>query len=304
VQSNPLVSILINNYNYGRFLAEAIDSALSQTYSNIEVIVVDDGSSDNSHEIIKSYGDKIIPILKENGGQASAFNTGFAASQGEIICFLDSDDLFLPEKVAEVVQVFEKHQNIGWCFHDLEFLSKNPDSLVQVKTTGSSGVYDFRDCFKQGILNGKIPQFNVATSGLCFRSLHLKQILPMPEVIRITSDDYIKFTAFGLVPGFVLLKKLGLQRIHDNNAYTLKNDDKKRQTEARIQVLTAYWMRKNFSDFSIFSNNILTLGLARHWLNGSKDLETQKLINTYLGAATTLEKINIYARAFYYRLKP
>ncbi|HEY9813254.1 MAG TPA: glycosyltransferase, partial [Candidatus Sericytochromatia bacterium] len=180
MQSNPLVSILINNYNYGRFLCEAIDSALKQTYSNIELIVVDDGSSDNSHDIIKSYGDKVIPILKENGGQASAFNAGFAASQGEIICFLDSDDIFLPEKVAEVAQVFDKHENIGWCFHDLEFWRKNPEPLLKVEATASSGVYDLRESFKQGILRGKIPKFNLATSGLCFRRSHLKQILPMP----------------------------------------------------------------------------------------------------------------------------
>ncbi|NEQ67311.1 MAG: glycosyltransferase, partial [Symploca sp. SIO2D2] len=65
MSNNPLVSILINNYNYGRFLSEAIDSALKQSYSNIEVIVVDDGSTDNSQEIIKSYGEKIVPILKQ-----------------------------------------------------------------------------------------------------------------------------------------------------------------------------------------------------------------------------------------------
>lgn len=304
MQSTSLVSILINNYNYGRFLSEAIDSALNQTYSNIEVIVVDDGSSDNSHDIIKSYGNKIIPVLKENGGQASAFNAGFAASRGEIICFLDSDDLFKPEKIAEVTQVFDKHENIGWCFHDLEFLSKTPESLAQVESTGSSGVYDLQADFKKGILNDKIPKFNVATSGLCFKRSHLKQILPMPEAIRITSDDYIKFTTFGLTPGFVLLKNLGLQRIHDNNAYTLRNDDKKRQLEAKIQVLTAYWMRKNFPELSNFSNNIFTVGMARHWFNGSKDLETQKLLNSYLASATTLEKTKIYAKAFYYRLKP
>lgn len=303
MQSNPLVSILINNYNYGRFLAEAIDSGLNQTYSNIEVIVVDDGSSDNSHEIIKSYGNKIIPILKENGGQASAFNAGFAASKGDIICFLDSDDIFKPEKIAEVAQVFVQHENIGWCFHDLEFLSKNPETVLQVESTGSSGVYDFRADFKKGILNDKIPKFNVATSGLCFKRSHLKQILPMPEVIRITSDDYIKFTTFGLNPGFVLLKKLGLQRIHDNNAYTLRNDEKKRQLEAKIQVLTAYWMRENFPVFSEFSNNICTLGMASHWLNGRKDIETTKLLNSYLASATTLEKIKMYAKVFYYRLK-
>ncbi len=83
--NKPLASILINNYNYGRFLHEAIDSALSQTYPHTEVIVVDDGSTDNSREIIASYEDQIIPVLKENGGQASALNAGFAASRGEIV---------------------------------------------------------------------------------------------------------------------------------------------------------------------------------------------------------------------------
>ena len=65
---NPLVTILINNYNYGRYLREAIDSALGQTYPFREVVVVDDGSTDNSRDIIRSYGSKILPILKENGG--------------------------------------------------------------------------------------------------------------------------------------------------------------------------------------------------------------------------------------------
>lgn len=76
----PLASIIIDNYNYGRFLADAINSALAQTYQHTEVIVVDDGSTDNSREIISQYGDRIRPVLKENGGQGSAFNAGFEAS--------------------------------------------------------------------------------------------------------------------------------------------------------------------------------------------------------------------------------
>ena len=71
VQSDLLVTILINNYNYGRFLRDAIDSALNQTYRNLEVIVVDDGSTDESREVIASYGDRIIPVLKENGERLS-----------------------------------------------------------------------------------------------------------------------------------------------------------------------------------------------------------------------------------------
>ena len=85
--SSPLVSINVNNYNYARFLNQAIDSALNQTYPNIEVVVVDDGSQDSSQEIIGSYGNQIVPVLKENGGQASAFNEGFRVSQGEIVMF-------------------------------------------------------------------------------------------------------------------------------------------------------------------------------------------------------------------------
>jgi glycosyltransferase involved in cell wall biosynthesis len=69
----PLVSVIINNYNYGRFLGEAIDSVLNQTYQRTETIVVDDGSTDNSREIIAGYGDRIIPVLKANGGQNSGF---------------------------------------------------------------------------------------------------------------------------------------------------------------------------------------------------------------------------------------
>src|SRR5271165_4872444 len=101
--SGLLATILINNYNYGRFLRQAIDSALNQTYPNVEVVVVDDGSTDESRSIIDSYGDRISSVLKENGGQASAFNTGFAASRGEIICMLDADDFFYPDKVERVI---------------------------------------------------------------------------------------------------------------------------------------------------------------------------------------------------------
>src|SRR2546428_10583836 len=94
-----LASIIINNYNYRRFLREAVDSALNQTYRNTEVIVVDDGSTDGSPEIIASYGDRIIPVLKQNGGQNSALNAGFSSSRGDVILFLDSDDVLLPTAV-------------------------------------------------------------------------------------------------------------------------------------------------------------------------------------------------------------
>ena len=87
--SGPLVSVLINNYNYQQYLEQAIDSALAQDYVPIEIIVVDDGSTDDLRSIIGRYGSKIRAVFKSNGGQASAFNAGVNASRGDILCFLD-----------------------------------------------------------------------------------------------------------------------------------------------------------------------------------------------------------------------
>ena len=148
----PLVSILINNYNYGRFIGKAIDSALSQTYKNIEVVIVDDGSTDDSQDIIASYGDRIVSIFKENGGQCSSYNVGFANTKGEIICFLDSDDIFLPEKVAEVVEVFKSCEELGWCFHDLRWVDENAKLLPEISTQRSTSERDFRYLLKSGKL--------------------------------------------------------------------------------------------------------------------------------------------------------
>src|SRR5688572_19409564 len=92
MNAHPLVSVIINNYNYGRFLVFAIDSALNQTHKNVEVIVVDDGSTDGSREIIMGYERQVKSIFKENGGQASALNKAYEISNGDIILFLDSDD--------------------------------------------------------------------------------------------------------------------------------------------------------------------------------------------------------------------
>ncbi len=95
-------------------------SALDQTYSNIELIICDDGSTDNSIEVIEEYERRMGAcslIRKANGGQASGFNAAFAASRGEIIALLDSDDLFLPHKVERIVADFQAHPDAGFGVH-------------------------------------------------------------------------------------------------------------------------------------------------------------------------------------------
>ncbi|HEY0656892.1 MAG TPA: glycosyltransferase family A protein, partial [Pyrinomonadaceae bacterium] len=102
----PKVSVIIPNYNYAKYIAETIDSVLAQTYPNLEVIVVDDGSKDDSLKILRSYGDKITVIEQKNQGVARARNIGTAYSNGEYIAFLDADDVWLPEKLARQMEKF------------------------------------------------------------------------------------------------------------------------------------------------------------------------------------------------------
>lgn len=301
MKDNLKVSVVINNYNYGRFLPEAIDSALNQTYPHTEAIVVDDGSTDNSPEIIASYGYKIIPVLKENGGQASAFNAGFAASTGDIICFLDSDDIFLPEKVATVVESFGDRTDLDWCFHSLKWVDVDgKPSIDRSDRKGLAGEYDLKEHIRKGKLRDKLPSLP-STSGLCFKRSLLQQILPMPEAKTIgLNDAYLEFTSIGLSKGILLDEELALYRVHGANAYAKSKDER---VPARIMILTAYWMRVKFPELSKFTNNIFAAGLGTFWRTGGVASECREFVKNYLGSATPLEKLEINARSVYHCIK-
>jgi glycosyltransferase involved in cell wall biosynthesis len=98
------VSIIINNYNYAGYLHACIESAVAQSYRNTEIIVVDDGSTDESRAIIESFGSSFIATCKLNGGQASALNAGYKKSTGDLVIFLDADDVLWPPCVSEVIR--------------------------------------------------------------------------------------------------------------------------------------------------------------------------------------------------------
>ncbi|MBI4059635.1 glycosyltransferase [Candidatus Giovannonibacteria bacterium] len=118
---SKLVSIVIPAYNAEKYIKEAVDSALAQTYENVEVVVVDDGSTDGTKNVLESYvrDGKIKYVYQKNAGLAGARNTGIRTARGEYIAFLDADDLFLPEKVTEQVKVLEEHPDYDVCYSDL-----------------------------------------------------------------------------------------------------------------------------------------------------------------------------------------
>ena len=140
MRTRSVASIIVNNYNYARFLREAIDSALSQTYPSTEIIVVDDGSTDGSQEIIAGYGARVVPLLKENGGQNSAFNAGFSISRGEAIFFLDSDDVLLPTAVEAAMEGFREQgvAKVHWPLVELDAASRQTGRVWDTNHRGAS----------------------------------------------------------------------------------------------------------------------------------------------------------------------
>lgn len=113
-----LVSIIIPNRDYGRYLREAVDSALGQTYEPVEVIVVDDGSTDESRSVIRSYGGKVQAVLQANLGAPGARNAGISRAAGEFLVFLDADDSLLPDAVESLLQGFRDFPDSGIVFGD------------------------------------------------------------------------------------------------------------------------------------------------------------------------------------------
>ncbi|SEE13344.1 Glycosyl transferase family 2 [Rhizobiales bacterium GAS188] len=217
--SRPLVSVLINNYNYARFLGAAIDSVLHQDYPFIEIVVVDDGSTDDSREIIAGYGDRIVSVLKANGGQGSAFNAGVVASRGEILCFLDADDVFFPGKVARVVEIFSR-DDLGskpvMVHHFMAMMSSADDGLAgrpHGRTHASPlNLYEFAKRYRF-LWNEAGP-----TSALCINRRLADRIFPIPEEgVRISADDFVIGGASLLGELHSVEEKLAGYRIHGNN---------------------------------------------------------------------------------------
>ena len=123
------VSIITPSYNQGKFLEQTIQSVLNQTYRNIEYLVIDGGSTDNSVDIIKKYEENIAYwISKSDNGQADAINKGFKLAKGDLVCWVNSDDILYPNYVTDRVQQFKENPNAGMIYGDIE---KGPDPSIR-----------------------------------------------------------------------------------------------------------------------------------------------------------------------------
>jgi glycosyltransferase involved in cell wall biosynthesis len=209
-RSKPSFSIVITNYNYGRFLGSAIDSALSQTVPADQVIVVDDGSTDESRFVISSYGSRIDPILQENRGQRAAYNTGFKASTGDLVLFLDSDDLLDTSVVEQVLA----HSNGRTAKVHFPLRIVNREGLETGGIVPSERLDSGDLC--TALLRHGYYSFPPSSGNVYARGV-LDQILPMEEALKYNADTYTGYLApfFGEV--VAITRPLGSYRLHGNN---------------------------------------------------------------------------------------
>lgn len=211
----PRTSIIVSSYNYAPYLRQSIDSALAQTAKDVEVIVVDDGSSDESPEIIRSYGQRITAVFKPNGGQASAWNAGFARSRGDIVMFLDSDDLLDPTAVEQVQLCFDEEE-LSKAHWPLRVIDEQGRANGRIVPPSPLPAGDLRDqTLRSGVAGYAWPP----TSGNAWSRRFLEQVMPMPEAEYVICPDlYLSVLApiFGKLGA--VTEPMGAWRVHGGNS--------------------------------------------------------------------------------------
>jgi glycosyltransferase involved in cell wall biosynthesis len=141
----PLVSVIIPTYNRAGVLRRAVDSVLAQTYQDVELLVIDNGSTDQTSHVIAEYGDRVMSVVQENRGVSSARNTGIRAASGEYVALLDSDDAWLPDKLARQLEVMTQHPEIPLC-HTEEIWIRRGVRVNPMKKHQKYGGYIFSYC--------------------------------------------------------------------------------------------------------------------------------------------------------------
>lgn len=229
-QSN-LASVIVNNFNYGRFVAHAINSALAQTHANTEVIVVDDGSTDDSRTVIASFGTRIKPIFKDNGGQASALNTGFSVSEGDVVLFLDADDTLTPTAVENAIRAC-RIPDVAKAHWPLWIVNERGERTGKITPQAPLPDGDLREIL---VRDGPLTTATPPTSGNAWTRSFLKKVVPIPADYTLCADEYL----YALAPAFGIVKRVetpqGIYRLHGQNGYRGKSLEEKVEFGRRIQ---------------------------------------------------------------------
>ena len=255
----PLVSILISNHNYAAYLGDAIESSLRQTYDNLEVIVCDDGSTDASSDILEGYQSqdrRIKLIYQGNSGQALALNAAFRKSSGQIICLLDADDLFAPNKLRSVVNSFAGAPDSGFAVNRM---------LRVDKMRRCSGVIPMLSRLPSGwqgpSLSLAAPQMLPGMppcSGLSLRRPIAEAIFPLAPGLTAYADTLIQVLAPLITPIVAIEAPLSEYRVHGTNTAAVNafTEDRLRKLVLWEREIWYAW-RQHLASFSDLAPELL-----------------------------------------------
>lgn len=219
----PFVTVLIDTYNHAGFIAEAIESVLQQDFPSdrMEILVVDDGSTDGTAEVVRKFAPRVRLISKANGGQASAFNTGIPEARGEIVAFLDGDDWWAAGKLGKVIAAFGDDAHIGLVGHGFTEMHVDGGQRTEVARERTH----FRVTSTETARQFRMLRGFLGTSRMAYRRELLEQIGSVPEALRFEADEYL-FTVGALLGDVVILpESLTFYRLHDKNLFQFTSGD-------------------------------------------------------------------------------
>jgi Glycosyl transferase family 2 len=218
-EGGPSVGIVINNCNYGRFLADAIESARAQTHPNVAVTVVDDGSTDESRRILRAYEGDVAIVLKENGGQASALNAGMERCESEVVLFLDADDTLLPQAAERVAAAFAADPELAKVQFRMEVIDAEGKPTGVLKPPVHLPMP--RGDQRREELAFPFDLAWLPTSANAFRGDALRSILPIPEAsFPVCGADWYLIHLMTLMGTVESLEEVcGRYRVHGANNY-------------------------------------------------------------------------------------
>ena len=234
--AKSFASVLIDTYNQERFIEHAIVSVLEQDFPMMdrEIIVVDDGSTDRTPEIVKKFEPRVRLLRKENGGPASAFNAGIPECKGEIVAFLDGDDWWAPGKLQAVADALASETSIGLLGHGITEVFPDGSRRVQLL----KDVPRLRIDSETGARAFRLRKSFLGTSRMIIRAAVLREIGRVPEALTIQADEYM-FTLAGFLSGVLILgESLTFYRLHAGNAFQV-TDGNKQVLRRKQKVLEA-----------------------------------------------------------------
>lgn len=217
--SHPYFTVLVDTYNHERFIDQAIVSAVEQDFpaAEREILVVDDGSTDRTPELVAKFAPHVRLLRKSNGGQASAFNAGIPECRGDVVAFLDGDDWWAPSKLSQVSATFAENREIGIVGHGITEVL--PDGTQRTETLPHPTRFQLTS-LEGAILFRARKQF-LGTSRMAIRARLLEKLLPVPGELRIEADEFLFTLAALYSPGLILPEALTFYRLHDGNFYQM-----------------------------------------------------------------------------------